>query len=104
MKKILSFLSLLFVGVMPIAIQAQTVSTFVSSGLNKPAGLATDADGNIYVADENGNRVVKYTPAGVQTIVASPLGGYKLPNGVAVDSDNNILYNKNVHNANKRGE
>ncbi|WAC39491.1 T9SS type A sorting domain-containing protein [Pedobacter sp. SL55] len=95
MKKFLSFLALLFVGFMPIAIQAQTVSTFVSSGLNKPAGLATDAAGNIYVADEQGNQVLKYTPLGVKTVVASPVGGYQLPNGVAVDADNNIYVSTN---------
>lgn len=96
MKKLLSFLFLsFFSGIAPIIVKAQTVSTFISSGLNRPAGLATDAAGNIYVADENGNRVVKYTPNGVETIVASPVGGYKLPNGVAVDSDNNIYVSTN---------
>ncbi len=95
MKKFLSFLVLLFLGFIPFVVQAQTVSTFVSSGLNNPAGIATDAAGNIYVADEHGNQVFKYTPAGVRSVLASPVGGYQLPNGVAVDSDNNIYVSTN---------
>lgn len=95
MKKLLPFLFLSFLGLAPIVGQAQKVSTFISSGLNNPAGIATDAAGNVYVADEHGNQVLKYTPAGVQSVLASPVGGYQLPNGVAVDSDNNIYVSTN---------
>ncbi len=99
MKKLLSFLFLSFCSsITPIIVKAQTVSSFISSGLNKPAGVATDAAGNIYVADENGNRVVKYTPTGVQTVLASPVGGYMLPNGVAVDASNNVYVSTNHFN------
>ena len=58
---------------------AGTVSTFVSSGLDEPEGLAFDAAGNLYVADCNGSfgtngTISKVTPAGaVSTFVGSGL-------------------------------
>ena len=54
------------------------VSTFAGSGakgakdatgaaasFNMPSGLAVDASGNVYVADENNNLIRKITAAGV---------------------------------------
>jgi len=37
-----------------------SVQTLVASGLNNPRGLAFDADGTLYVADRDNNRIVKY--------------------------------------------
>ncbi len=67
-----------------------------------PSGVATDATGNVYVADSWNHLIRKVTPAGV---VTSPAGGghnfgkadgtgsaarFNHPNGVGVDSAGNI--------------
>jgi sugar lactone lactonase YvrE len=41
------------------------------SGLSNPQGLGIDSAGNVYVADAGNNRIVKITPAGVLSVVAS---------------------------------
>jgi sugar lactone lactonase YvrE len=54
-----------------------------------PLGLAADASGNIYVADQFNNTIRKITPqAVVSTIV--PRGTFVQPHGVAVDSAGNV--------------
>ena len=51
-------------------------STFVSSGLNYPAGLAFDASGNLYVSNYTSYTISKVTPAGVvSTFVSSGIDG-----------------------------
>ena len=53
---------------------AGVVSTFVSSGLDDPEGLAFDAAGNLYVANDGNNTISEVTPAGaVSTFVSSGL-------------------------------
>lgn len=57
----------------------------------QPAGVARDAQGNLYVADAVGGQVVKQSPAGVRTVVASGLS-FNLGDsaGLAVDSAGNV--------------
>ena len=50
-------------------------------------GVAVDASGNIYVADQSNNAVKKVTPGGVITTLATGLSG---PEDVAVDSNGNV--------------
>jgi alpha-tubulin suppressor-like RCC1 family protein len=92
-----------------------TITTFAGGGdlgdsgqaaaalLNNPQGAAVDANGNIYIADVNNNRIRKVAPDGVITTFAGT-GAYgftgnngqaanaslNMPNGVAVDSAGNV--------------
>ncbi len=74
-----------------------------SARLNRPAGIALDVTGNLYIADYANNRVRKVAPDGIVTTVAgNGNGGYfgdggpatsaelNLPVGVAVDAASNL--------------
>src|ERR1035438_6858701 len=77
------------------------------SGLNtgasfvEPGGVAIDAAGNVYVADEGNNLIQRISPSGVVTTLAGNAGGgwangtgtaasFLNPTGVAVDIAGNI--------------
>jgi subtilisin-like proprotein convertase family protein len=66
-------------------------STFVSAGLNVPVALAFDSAGNLLVANFasgfGDGTLVRYSPAGVPTVVATNLNG---PDGLAVDPGDTI--------------
>jgi sugar lactone lactonase YvrE len=55
-----------------------------------PGGVATDSNGNVYVADSDNNTIRKITSAGVVTTLA---GGavFSSPEGVATDSAGNVF-------------
>jgi trimeric autotransporter adhesin len=73
-----------------------------SSQLNRPAGVAVDSAGNLYIADAGGNRIRKVSNGVITTVAGNgddvfigengPATGAQLrqPAGVAVDSQGNI--------------
>ena len=55
--------------------------------LNMPGGLATDASGNVYIADTANHRIRKLTPDGyLITIAGCGLRGYAGDGGAAIDA------------------
>jgi len=64
--------------------------SLIGSGLNRPFDVAADGNGNVYIVDNNNNRVLKETFASgsyTQTTLAS---GLSSPQGVAVDGAGNV--------------
>ncbi len=61
-----------------------------TSGLSgSTQGVAVDASGNVYIADDRNNHVVKVTPSGAQTTVTAT--GLNGPYGVAVDGAGDVF-------------
>ena len=58
-----------------------------------PFGVATDAAGNVYVADSYNSTIRKITPAGVVSTLADATGSvarFLVPTGVATDASGNV--------------
>jgi hypothetical protein len=80
-----------------------------SAMLNLPAAVAVDANGNVYIADTNNNRIREIRAAAIATVAGdgeqfysgdggpATAAGLDSPNGVAVDSAFNI-YIGDTHN------
>jgi DNA-binding beta-propeller fold protein YncE len=52
-------------------ISGGVATTFVSSGLNGPTGIAVASNGDIYVADSGNGQITQVTPGGVTSQFAS---------------------------------
>jgi serine/threonine protein kinase, bacterial len=74
---------------------SQTVLPF--TGLNWPAGVAVDTIGDVYIADQNTNRVQKLA-AGSSTPTVLPFSALSGPAGVTVDSANDVYVTDNLNN------
>ena len=58
-----------------------------------PAGGATDTNGDRYIADSGGSRIVKITAAGVQSTISDVTNGWNDPRDLEFDvSDPNSLW------------
>jgi DNA-binding beta-propeller fold protein YncE len=66
--------------------------------LNRPYGVAVDAEGNIYVADNAANTLSKLTPSGSLVSGSSFLTGDGSPYGIAVDAAGNLYVTDEVKN------
>lgn len=61
--------------------------TLLAKGISRPVGATSDAQGNIYVADECGGAVWRITPAGA----TQRIGGFGMPDDVVIDAYGNML-------------
>lgn len=92
--------------------------TGTSATFNRPWGVAVDASGNVYVADELNHKIRKITTAGVVTTFAGSTSGYQdgngtsakfnSPNGLAFDSFGNLFvvdcYNHRIRKITPSGD
>ena len=62
---------------------------YISTGLNRPWGMALDSSGNLYVANNNPNTVSKYNSSG-SLINSSYISGLNSPTGLAFDTSGNL--------------
>ncbi len=80
------------------------VSPFVASGsggLSQPKDLVLGPDGNVYVASNGTNSVIRYTPTGqlLGTFVVANSGGLSEPYGLAFGPDGNLYVDGFTTNA-----
>ena len=97
-----------FASILPATVGAQTYLTqWGSSGtgngqFNQPYGVATDAAGDVYVADAGNNRIQKFTGTGTYITQwgsgGSGDGQFDYPKGVATDAAGNIYVSDTGNN------
>jgi len=63
-----------------------------------PKGIAVNADNSFYIADTGGNRILKYTSAGVLDSTFGGDGQFNGPSGIAIDWDGYIYVTDSGNN------
>ena len=59
-----------------------------AAGINNPYGICFDKDGNIYIAEFNGNKIRKINTSGIITTIAgNDTAGYRGDGGPAIDAE-----------------
>ena len=81
-----------------LSIDSHGGHTVLASGLDEPAGLACDAEGNVYISTHSqgvpeAGSIIRVTPAGEQSLYAAGLTG---PTALAFDA-RGILHVANFH-------
>jgi sugar lactone lactonase YvrE len=74
-----------------------TPTPFASSGLNVPYGLAFDAAGNLYAANNGNGTIEKFTRGGGHGVFASGVTPY----GLAIDSAGNVYVRDGLNSIDK---
>lgn len=69
---------------------AAVCPVFAANPLDQPRGLALDAKGNLYVANQGNNKIVVFNPNYVQLTSKTITTGLDVPSGVAIDTLGNI--------------
>jgi sugar lactone lactonase YvrE len=63
--------------------------TVFATGLGLPRGIAVDASGNVFVADNSIDVIYEYSPSGTRTTFATGVAGG--PMGMTFDSSGNLF-------------
>ena len=65
----------------------------MTTGLLNPSGITADSNGNVYIANQTNNAVVKvrWTGSGWDTGTTVSTSSLNIPDGVAIDTDGNIF-------------
>ena len=86
--KIARVLSTLFSLTLSLAIL--TSASFAKNHLKTPAGLAVDASGNLYVANDGANQILIYNSTYAQQTTKTITNGVSEPVAVALDQYGNL--------------
>jgi DNA-binding beta-propeller fold protein YncE len=74
-----------------------TRNTFCTGvNLRGPIGLVVDDSNNLYVANYNSGTVVKVSPAGISSVIAS---GFRKPYYLTLDKDGNLYVSQQEDNS-----